>query len=759
MKTRYLYLHTLVALVFLMLSPSVGLSQSEEGLPVVSVDIVGNRAVSAQLIRAQIQVREGRPFTRTEVQEDIRRLFSLGYFSDIKVDIKREGEGLAVTYLVTERKMVKEVLILGNNNVNESDITDATSLKRGQTYIPKSIEKDIAVIRNLYRSKGFSKASVSASYREISPTEVEVVYEITEGRKARVRYITIENNHAFTDRFIRKKMRTKARAFWFGSLFDDAVFENDMKLIKELYASHGYVDAEVTAADVEFFNEGERVRIKVAVEEGEQYFVDSVEVEGNVIFTDERLLSLAKTKPGDVYHDKRAEQDAKKIQDFYSDQGYILASAKPRIDIRREEKKAAIVHRITERDLVYVSKIDIKGNVKTKDSVVRRELNILPGERFHGGKIRRSRQKLLNTRFFEDVYIDTETSDEDNHRDLVFEVVEGKTGNFNFGMGYSSNDAFIGQVEVVQNNFDLLNPPTFTGAGQRFSLAVNPGTVLNEYRLGIMDPRFLGYPFAGGFDLFYVDREYDEYDQEYYGTGIRLGKRITDNSNVGLNYNIIRYDISNVDDDAPESIKQEVGTRTKSSLAGSLTHDTRNSVFDPETGHKYKGVIELAGGPLGAETDFVKLVVEARWYRPLIWKAVLLQRVEIGLAEEYGDSDFVPIFDRFFAGGSNSVRGYDYREVGPRVDDDPVGGKAKIEGTLEISYPIIDMIKGHVFFDFGQVWAEVEDFGKHRINTSVGLGVGLRTPVGPLRLDYGFPLNPDDDQGSGRLHFTTGISF
>jgi len=759
LKTRTSYWPVLLTFLLLLLFPSRGAAQSEEGLPVVSVRIAGNQAVSTQLIRAQIRVREGRPFSRTEVQKDITRLFSLGYFSDIKADVTRDGKGVAVTYIVSERKIVREVLILGNKGVKEADIRAAISLRRGDTYIPKSIEKDIIIIRDLYRQKGFSKASVSASYREIGPTEAEVVYEIFEGRKARVRYIEVENNHALGDKAIRKRMRTKARFLWFGNLFDEGVFKNDLKLIKELYAENGYIDAEIADANVDFFDEGERVRIEITVEEGEQYFIDFVKVDGNTIFDEGYLLGLTETESGDYYNRRQAELDAFEIQTFYSDQGYVLAAVKPRTTINSEEKEVSVTYRVSERDLMYVSKIDIKGNVKTKDSVIRRKVTMLPGERYDGGKIRRSRQKLLNTQFYKDVYINTEATDRRNYRDLIIEVEEDKTGSFNFGAGFSSNDAFIGQIQILQSNFDLFNPPSFTGAGQKFNLTLRPGTVLNEYQLGITEPYFMGYPFAAGFNVYFVDREYDEYDQESFGGQLSFGKDITDFSSVGLSYNISDSEISNVDEDAPQSIKDEEGSRTKSSISLSFTNDTRDSYIDPTTGHKYSASLELAGGPLGAETDFVKLRGEARWFRPLTEKFVLMTRLEAAVVEEYGDSDLVPLFDRFFTGGATSVRGYEYREVGPREDGDPIGGKAKLEGTLELSYPLIDIIKGYAFFDFGQVWEEVEDFGQNKINASIGLGIGLRTPVGPIRIDYGYPLNPDDDQGSGEIHFTTGISF
>jgi outer membrane protein insertion porin family len=721
--------------------------------------IVGNQVVSTQLIRAQLRVREGKPFESSDIKKDIAQLFSLGYFSDIKTDVARKGEGVEVTYLVTERSIVREVLILGHRKIDEADIRAVISSKKGDTYIPKSMEKDISAIQQLYGQKGYSRVYVNASYREISPTEVEIIYEIREGKKARVRYITIEGNSAISDRSIRKRMRIKGRALWFGSLFDETIMKSDLEEIKRLYADNGYIDARITDAQTEFFDEGKRVRLKISVEEGEQYFIDSTGVEGHFVFDEDRLLNLTKTRPGQYYNRTQAEMDAFEIQSFYADQGYILASVKPRITIDRANHEIRLVYRVDEQELIYIAKVDIEGNVKTKDTVIRREITILPGERFDGSKVRRSRQKLLNTQFFKDISIETDSTENPRYRNLVFDVEEDKTGSFNFGAGYSSNDSFIGQIQISQENFDLLNPPTFTGAGQKFSIALRPGTVLSEYRLSLTEPFFMGYPFATGFDLFYVDREYDEYEQLTLGGGIRLGKRITDYSSVGLAYSLAEYDIANVEDDAPQTIRDEEGKRTKSSMTLSFTNDTRDSYIDPTTGHRYTASMEFAGGPLAADTDIMKAIVEARWYWPVWKKLVLMSRIEAGAVTEYGGTDSVPLFERFFAGGSNSVRGYDYRDVGPRENGDPIGGEAKMEGTMELSHPVMEIMSAHAFFDFGQAWEQIGNFGEGRLNTSVGVGFGLRTPVGPIRLDYGFPLNPDDDQGSGRLHFTTGISF
>ncbi len=768
-------------LLLLLLLPSRSTAQSLEGQPVVSVEVEGNQVVSTQLIRAQLRVREGKPFVPSDIQKDISHLFSLGYFSDIKVDVTPKEGGVAVTYIVAERKIIREVLLIGNKKVPESDIRAVLSSRRGETYTPKLLERDIDAVRQLYRSKGYTEALVQASYREISPTEVEIIFEITEGQKARVREVKIHNNNALSDSAIKKVMQTKGRFLWFGSLFDEGVLKDDLERIKNLYADHGYIDAQVIAADVKFSKEGKRVSIVISVDEGEQYFVNSLNISGNVAFTDQQIRDLMKSEAGAYYNRGQVEQDALKMQTFYSDEGYILASVRPRLNINKEQREIDITFQINERDLMYVGKVEVEGNVKTKDEVIRREINILPGDRFDGSKIRRSRQKLLNTQFYKEVQIDTaptafkpavlptpepsqqeaaaEMTYQPAYRDIIFDVEEQKTGSFNFGAGYSSNDALIGQIQITQNNFDLFNPPSFTGAGQRFDLAARPGTVLSEYRLGLTEPYFMGYPFAAGFDLYYVDRDYEDYTQKSLGGNIRFGKRITDYSSVGLSYTLSQFDITNVEDSAPETIKEEEGTRLKSSVTFNFSNDTRDSYIDPTTGHRYSASLELAGGPLGAETDFVKAIVEGRWYRPLGDKFVLMSRVEVGAVQEYGGSDFVPLFDRFFAGGATSVRGYKYRDVGPTEDGDPIGGNSLLEGTFELSYPLVEIIKVYTFFDFGQVWREVEDFGQSKINASVGVGVGLRTPVGPIRLDFGYPLNPDKDQGNGQVHFSTGISF
>jgi outer membrane protein insertion porin family len=786
-KSAVFFIRFLCVSLLLIVIPSASSAQSLEGLPVVSVQIEGNQLVSSQLIRAQLRVQEGKPLVPSEIQKDISRLFALGYFSDVKADITKKDNGVAVTYIVIERKIIREVLIVGNKKVADADIRGATSARRGETYIPNLLERDTVAILDLYRSKGYSEAVVEASYREISPTEVEIIYEITEGQKARVREIVIQHNKALSDRAIRKAMETKARFLWFGGILDETVLKDDLERIKNLYANHGYIDAQVTDEKVEFSSNGKRVKITIALDEGAQYFTDSIAVEGNVAFTNDQLLARVKSEPGAYYNRERVEQDAFDMQTFYSDEGYIMANVRPRLSIDKERKEIDVTYQVNERDLQYIGKIDIRGNVKTKDEVVRREINVLPGERFDGSKIRRSRQKLLNTQFYKDVRIETtptevkpevvppavpkpdeeeaaagqeaEMAYEPEYRDLIFEVEEQKTGTFNFGAGYSSNDALIGQIQITQNNFDLFNPPSFTGAGQRFDLIARPGTVLSEYRLGLTEPYFLGYPFAAGFDLFYTDREYEDYTQSALGAGIRFGKRITDYSSVGLGYNLSEYDIEDIEDDAPQAIKDEEGTRTKSSLNFTFTNDTRDSYLDPTTGHRYSASLEFAGGPLGAETDLVKLVGEGRWYRPVTEKFVLMTRLEAGLVQEYGGSEFVPLFDRFFAGGATSVRGYKYRDVGPREDGDPIGGKSLLEGTFELSYPVIEIMRLYAFFDFGQVWREIEDFGQSKINTSVGVGFGLRTPVGPIRLDFGYPLNPDEEQGSGQVHFSTGISF
>lgn len=728
---------------------------------VKEIVITGNRSVSDQLIRSQLRVRPGQPYRASDIQRDIRRLFDLGYFSDIKADVRETVDGVIIEYILTERKIIRDVVIVGNRYVNDATLAEVLKAKPGQTYVPGGYQQDQDAIIAVYRGRGFASVNVDVRVREISRTEVELIYTVDEGLKVKVRRIHILGTQAVPERELRRAMRTRPPILrLFGGGYNEDTFRQDLTRILDAFADRGHIDAEIVETRVDYVpGRGNRVDLTIVVSEGPEYVVDQVDLDGNEVYDRGPLLRHTKTVVGDVYNQGQVDAEAEAIQEFYSSHGYILASVASRLDIDREQHTIGVTYSVTERQLMYVGRVLVRGNVKTKDEVIRRELTIHPGDRYDGTKLQTSRERLMRTDYYQEVTVTTEATDVPNQRDLVYLVEEQRTGQFNFGAGFSTNDSLIGQISVQQNNFDITNFPTFTGAGQHITAIAAPGTVLSSYRLSFTEPYLWGNPVSGGFDLFFLEREFSEYDQDTQGATVRLGKRLTDVTSAAVGYTYQIVDISNVDADAPVIIRGEKGETTKSSVSLSYVTDTRDNSRIPTSGARHGGTVEVAG--LGGDSEFAKVVQESHWFMPFPLQEdwTLMIRGEVGAAFDYGDNPRVPVFDRFFAGGTGSVRGYDFREVGPRQFGDPIGGELLTDGTFELGIPLFPIVRGYTFFDWGQVWVDPSDFLDPGLKTAAGVGVGLMTPLGPMRFDFGFPLNPDDDQGDGEFHLSTGFAF
>ncbi|MCK4905417.1 outer membrane protein assembly factor BamA, partial [bacterium] len=418
-------------------------------------------------------------------------------------------------------------------------------------------------------------------------------------------------------------------------------------------------------------------------------------------------------------------------------------------------------YHINEGPKIYVRLIKIAGNTKTKDNVIRRELTIKPGEAFDGKQIKRSREKLFNLGYFSDVKAYTEATDKPELRDLVFEVEETKTGALSFGLGYSSIEDLVGFVQLEQNNFDMGNPPYFTGGGQKIRVKAKFGSLSEEYLLSFTEPYFLGYPLSVGFDLYDKMRRWPVYDQRNHGGNIRVGKKLTDYVRLHTTYKHEGVEISDVSSDASDAIKDEEGKFTTSSLTVDLIKDTRDSVFIPTRGFLGSISTEYAGGFLGGDRNFTKNAGDATWFFPVIQKEelehVISFRLRAGIAKEFADSDNVPINERFFLGGSDTIRGYPERSIGPQDEDDnPIGGKSFLIANAEYTFPIWKQtIRGALFYDIGNTWEEPGGMNFNDLVPGVGVGLRMQTPIGPVNLDYGYGI----EKNKGRLHFSMGYSF
>jgi outer membrane protein insertion porin family len=442
----------------------------------------------------------------------------------------------------------------------------------------------------------------------------------------------------------------------------------------------------------------------------------------------------------------------------------VLARRKPNVQTGTMD----LFYEIEEGNRSYIEKIEIKGNTKTKDRVIRRELAVSPGEVFDMVRVKRSRQRLEGLQFFERVDTRAEPTDVPDRKNLVVAVSERNTGNVALGAGFSSVDSILGFVELTQGNFDLFNPPYFMGGGQKMRLRAQMGAERQDYELTFIEPWFMGKKLALSVDLYHRELSYvsenDYYDERR--TGMRFGLTRALGSDFligGVSYTLENIGIFDVPIEAPRSIKEEEGDRLVSKVGLSLAFDTSNSVLLPDRGQRTEVRTELAGGPFGAETDFYKLELTSHWFFRGLYEGHVLELAGgVGTVERYGDSDTVPLFDRWFLGGINSLRGFRYRDVGPKEREEPIGGKTYWLGSAEYSVPIIERLRFAVFYDIGMVYEDAfsfqEDGQTGVYNDNWGVGVRLNIPhLGPLRLDYGIPIKSDDDnESSGRFQFSVG---
>jgi len=737
------------------------------GRLVKEVRFSGNHLVSTQQILSHVETKPGDLLDRGAIRRDIRRIFKLGRFETILVDATEVDDGVVVTFIVSEKRVVGEIRIIGRTKIRERDIKDALTLRIGESYDREVVRKDVEAILRLYEDKGFPNASVYVDVEPIAPSKVRVTYTIDEGQKARIRAITIEGNTVYTDREILKRLKTRRARLWFiGGIYDESQFQEDQDQIIRMYQEKGYVEAKIVATSFDFSPNGKSMFITIEVSEGPQYHVASVTVQGNEMFDRDEIMPLLKLKEHDVFNLHQIERDGAAISGFYSDAGYIYAAVRPSYTLDKERKVAHILYSIQEGDLVYLGQIEINNNVKTKDEVIRRELTLYPGERFDRKKWTRSLQKLTNLGFFDEekpVELSIRPSEIEGAEDLLLSVNEKETGAFYFGAGFSSDEEILGSVSLDLWNFDIANFPKFTGAGQRLGLTLQKGTIRESYRLSFTEPYFLGYPLLFGADAFKEKREWvhhNDYSEDIFGGGIRFGKQLSEyvSTSLGLRYEDV--EIGDIRHDVSPEIREEAGSWSTLSLIWAIERNTIDNIFDPRSGSVNSGRIQLAGGSVAADTDFVKVTQDYSRYFPLSQKWVLSIHESAGYVSEFGRSEEVHIFDRFFCGGSSTVRGYDERDIGPKSDDifrDPVGGNVRLVTNLEVSYAITDILRAYLFQDSGTAWPDIEDLDPGDLKFSVGAGIGIKTPIGPLRVDYGVPLNPDDDQGNGRVHFRVGL--
>jgi outer membrane protein insertion porin family len=750
-------------------------ARTEELGPVVKqveIRFAGPQTTNESVIRANIRTKEGERFAQSQSDEDVRQLYATGFFSNVRIYTEPLDDGVKVVVLVQGKSKIKDIKIKGNNEFSESKLLKQVKSKAGDTLSERQVAEDANAILEFYEKEGFQKVTVNF---EVTPDELTgrsiLTFVVNEGKQIKIEEINFEGNENVEASKLRKQMQTKTY-FWLlswitkkGYLRED-VFEDDKHRIIDYYKSLGYIDADIK--DVKFDYPGTDVMtITIFVYEGKQYKVGDVKITGNKLYETPVLDKELKMKGGSTFTPGGLQDDIKAVKDYYGARGYIdtrvTAVRTPNVTSGMMD----ITYEISEGDLVYIDKIEVSGNIKTKDKVIRREIAVKPGEIYNAVKVDASKQRLENLGYFSRVNTYSEATDVANRRNLLISVEEQRTGEVSFGVGFSSVDSLLGFVELKQGNFDIMNPPYFTGAGQKFRVRAQYGLQRQDYIMSFTEPWFMNEQLAVGGDLFYSEANFlsNFYNERRYGGDVRVSRALDQFMAVDLMYKYEIIDIFDLASNASQTLQAEQGRRSKSSLFLAFTRDERDSVFLPTKGYKLVVFTEVAGGPLGGQTDLYKFGVSAQKFFLMPWeeKHILSFNFAATTVNNFGDSNRVPIFDRLFLGGAYDLRGYNYRDISPEDNQgEPIGGKTSSFLQTEYSFPVIDRVRFAVFHDIGFVapgsWSVRTN--ENAMFSDAGVGLRLNLPIGPINLDFGVPIITNSaNESTGKFNFSAGYQF
>ncbi|MDD5556614.1 MAG: outer membrane protein assembly factor BamA [bacterium] len=746
-----------------------------EGERIEAVSVLGNRTVSDVMILNRLETREQGLFSEETVKGDVKRLYELGYFSGISVDVERVDGGIKVAFVVREKPELMEIVIRGNEEIGSHRLLREIRSLPGEALNERLLVEDVEALRRLYADEGFPVAQIG---HEIVPQQdgrgAIVLVTVHEGPRQAISRVSFLGNDHVPARTLSALMQTKRRAPWplyqwpmnylySKGLLNEEAFAEDLERLRAHYASLGYVDMKVSGVERSVSADGRFIDLVVRIEEGQTYDVGEVTFAGNRIYDTDELRRTLSMGSGATYSPVGLQADYAAIRGMYFSKGYTDAEVSVERTLNPETGRIDIAYAIQEYDPYYVGRIDIRGNTRTKDSVIRREMSVMPGDVFNSLKVQRSKERLQNTGYFDAVEITAAPRPGERAQDLSVDVEEGKTGQLSFGAGFSSIDGFVGFAEVSQSNFDIRNFPHFTGGGQKLRLRAEIGFERQDLLVSFTEPYFLGQRLAAGFDLYSRSSQYlsDYYDESRLGGALRLGKGFGEFFRGDLVYRLEQVTLD-VDDDASETLLEEDGSTILSSVSIGVTRDTRDSIIFPTRGAVSTITAEFAG--LGGDADFMKIeALGSQYFVPIERFPDHVVRVAggAGLASSYGRSSEVPLSERFFLGGGDSIRGFEYRDVGPRDSNDaPIGGDAMVVGSIEYTFPLISRIRGAAFFDMGNVYEKPGDF-MDGIVASVGAGLRLNLPIGPIKLDYGIPVITDQwtEGENGAFNFNVGTIF
>ena len=758
--------------IFIILVTVFPLSAIAEPGKVDRIVVEGNQRFEDNSILSVISVKPGSLVTADSIDADLAAIFKLGRFDDVSAElVQNETEALLV-FRVVERPLVRKVDFVGNDALSRSKLSPLVTIKIPAIYNPKIAAETIQALKAAYLEKGYHSAEIKPELDVNKRNEATVTFKIDEGPKVLIDRIHFEGVSVFSARKLRKAMQTKERTFmsWLTDTgaYNEELLQTDLEIIKDLYFDEGYVQIKVKQPYVTLVDDGKHLDIFIQVVEGEQFVVGDLGAGGDLIAEEQVLLELSHLNEGDIFSRKKLRDSMLALNDYYTDRGYAYVNVAPMTSTVPGQNRINIKYRIEKGVEVAIGRINIRGNTKTIDKVVRREILLAEGDTYSAKRLDESRRRINNLGFFEEINLNTSKGADESVMNVDVDLREKPTGTFSVGVGYSSVDKLIAQGSVSQANF--------LGRGYKLNLSGSFGGSSTVYQVGLLDPYFLDMDLSLGFDLYKTEREWTEYTENKTGGDIKLGFPVARDIRAFLIYRYEEKTISDVDPFASSIIQDQAGDSALSSIFVSLSRDTTDYRLDPSSGGRSELSVEYAG--LGGDEKFARAIADHRHFFPVIWDTVFSIHGRIGQIFEVDDQE-IPIGERFYLGGIRTIRGFKSRKVGPRVkriatavdpvtgeilstseDYEYIGGEKQALFNFEYIFPLAKEagLKGVLFFDTGNAWLQDEDFFES-MRYSVGGGIRWLSPLGPLRLEWGRNLDPLEDERDTEVEFSIGRFF
>ncbi|HEY6000463.1 MAG TPA: outer membrane protein assembly factor BamA, partial [bacterium] len=731
-------------------------------VPIVTdIVVTGTRMVEATTVRARIGSREGAPYDPGQVTKDIRAIYELGSFQDVAVDAEGFEGGLRLTYRLTERPLLRDVAYTGNKEIEGKDLTEKAAFALNVPYNPATVTAAVERIRSLYREKGYYQVLVRTDAEPSGEGQVRLKVIIEEGAKYKLVEVDVRGARAVPASDVRGALKTSPWTIfsWLteSGKFSPELLQEDRQRIVSFYQDRGYIEVRVGEPEIAVDDKEHTVKVVFTVSEGAQYRLGQTSLQGDDLVPLDEIRRLIVLKEGDVFRRSLFAQGIAAVNGRYAARGYAFVQVDYTTKVDPETRRIDVAFLVQRGPEARIGRITISGNVSTRDRVIRRELTFAEGDVFNSDELQRSRQKLMNLGalgqpYFEQVDLMPRPRGEDVI-DVDIEVKERLTGQLQFGITYSPEDKLMGMLSIAEVNL--------LGRGQSLQLKVQYSKTRENYAIRFYEPSIHDGPWGAGFALYDEIADYDEYDQKKVGGELRLGRRLGADLRGEVALKHERVNVMNVEADASGYIKGQAGESTTNSLKLTLARDSRDNIMSPTRGSRTALTGELAGGPFGGDNYFTKTSIEHSIYVPLLWRFVGMAHGGYARLDGFSGHE-APLSEKYFLGGSYSMRGFEFREVSPRDENgDPIGGTEQLLFNFELILGILPAqgLNAVVFYDTGNVWADVGDVSLGDLRKDWGYGVRWMSPLGPMRFEWGYIIDPREGEHSQGFSFIIGGAF